>query len=218
MATGFPSFDASSGGLELRKTYLIVGSKDSGKEDLVYRLTASALYDKTAVVYVTVNKAPSDLLTEFNARSINISQYLGSTLKFIDDFSRNISPTATDNNYTKVLNGPLDLTGLSVALSVINGDFLKVGTNVVNIFDSLSSLLLYNSPATLFRFLQFICGRAKMSGVTSVFLLDNQMHTQDVNETIKSLTDGVITLKLEEGKRYFTLTGVNREVLRWTPL
>ncbi len=218
MATGFPSFDSAVGGLELRKTYLLVGSKESGKEEFAYRLIASALSSRSAAVYIVTNKAPNDLLSEFTAKSISVSQYLGSTFKFIDDFSRNVSPTVTDNNYTKVLNGPLDLTGLSVALSTINGDFLKDGKGVVNVFDSISSLLLYNNPATLFRFLQFICGRAKVSGVTTIFILDNQMHPPEVTETIKSLSDGIISLKLENGRRFFTLTGVSKEVLNWTPL
>lgn len=218
MATGFPSFDSSTGGLEPRKTYLLSGDKESGKEEFAYKFTASSLSNKAGAVYITTNKASGDLISEFGARSLNISQYLGSTLKILDNFTRSISPTATDNPYTKILNGPLDLTGLSVALSNVNSDFLKDGRPVINVFDSISSLLLYNNLVTVFRFMQFICGRSKMSGVTTVFLIDNQMHMPDVNETVKSLIDGVISLKLENGKRYFRIAGVSKEVLNWTEL
>ncbi len=216
--TSFPSFDTAAGGLDMRKTYLVTGNKESGKEDFSYRLAASALNGKLSVVYVTTNKSNTDLLSEFTSRSLNVAQYLGVSMKIVDDYIRSISPQAIDNNYTKVLNGPLDLTGLSVAMSAINSDLLKDGRTVVNIFDSISSLLLYNSPVTMFRFLQFVCGRAKMSGVTTIFLLDEQMHTPDVNESIRSLVDGVISLKLDNGKRYFTVSGVAKEVLGWTPL
>jgi hypothetical protein len=112
----------------------------------------------------------------------------------------------------------LDLTGLSVALSNANAEFLKDARPVINVFDSVSSLLLYNNPATFFRFMQFICGRAKMSGVMTIFLLDNQMHANEVNETIKSLTDAIISLKVQDGKRYFRLTGTAKEVLNWEEL
>ncbi len=216
--TGYPSFNSLTGGLDIRKTYLISGNKESGKEDFSYRLAASALGGKLAVVYITTNKSNTELLSEFASRSLNIAQYLGVSMKIVDDYIRNVSPQATDNNYTKVLNGPLDLTGLSVALSAINSDMSKDGKTIINIFDSISSLLLYNNPVTMFRFLQFICGRAKMSGVTTLFLLDEQMHTSSVNETIRSLADSIISLKLEGGKRYFTVSGIAKEVLEWAPL
>lgn len=219
MASGFSSFDKSTGGgLELRKTYLLNGNKESGKEEFAYRLTGASLSNKSAIVYIVTNKSYTDLLSDFTSRSINISPYLGTTFKIMDSFTRNISPTASDNNYTKMLNGPIDLTGLSVALSAVNNDFLKDGKTVINIFDSLSPLLLYNNPPALFRFMQFTCGRAKMSGVTTLFLFDNQMHSSDINETVKSMTDGVISLKLENGKRYFTVVGIANEVLGWTEL
>ena len=218
MATGFPSFDNLSGGLEPRKTYLLNGDKESGKEYFAYKLAVNSLAAKTGVVYITTNKSYTDLISEFNSRSLPISQYLGSTLKILDSFTRSISPTATDNQYTKILNGPLDLTGLSVALSNANAEFLKDARPVINVFDSVSSLLLYNNPATFFRFMQFICGRAKMSGVMTIFLLDNQMHANEVNETIKSLTDAIISLKVQDGKRYFRLTGTAKEVLNWEEL
>ncbi len=216
--TGFPSFDAATGGLDVRKTYLVTGNKESGKEDFSYRLAASSLNGKLSVVYVTNNKSNTDLLSEFTARSLNIAQYLGVSMTILDNYVRSIAPQAGDNNYTKVLNGPVDLTGLTVAVSSKNSDLLKDGRTVVNIFDSISSLLLYNNPVTMFRFLQYICGRAKMSGVTTVFLLDEQMHTPEVNETVRSLVDGIISLKLDNGKRYFTVSGVAKEVLTWTPL
>jgi RecA-superfamily ATPases implicated in signal transduction len=216
--TGFKSFDGATGGLDLRKTYLLVGNKESGKEEFLYRLASSALSLKDAVVYTVTAKSYLDLINEFSSRSLNISQYLGNAFKILDNFSRTNSPNLTDNNYAKVLNGPVDLTGLSVALSTVNSDFVKEGTSVVNVLDSLSTLLVYNNPATIFRFLQFVCGKAKLSGVTSVFSLDDEMHSKDVNETVKSVADAIISLKLEGGKRYFTAYGIAKEVLDWREL
>ncbi len=216
--TGFPSFDNLVSGLEPRKTYLLSGNKDSGKEDFVYKLTASALNREIVVVYVTTNRSNTDLIMDFSSKGLKLSQYLGTSMLILDDFIRSVSPQATDNTYTKVLNGPLDLTGLSVALSNVNNGFLKDGKTVLNVFDSISALLLYNNTVTMFRFLQFVCGRAKISGVTTLLMLDDEMHTPQVNETIKSLADSVITLKLDEGKRYFMVSGGAKEVLSWTSL
>ncbi len=215
---GFKSFDEASGGLDSHKIYTVIGNKESGKEDFLYKMAASSLTDKNAVVYVTTAKSASDLINEFNSRNLRVSQYLGKDLSILDDFSKISTPNAQDTPYSKVLNGPLDLTGLSVALSSVNGDFLKEGRSVIDVIDSVSNLLVYNNPLTIFRFLQFICGRSKISGVTSVFALDSEMHTADVTETIKTMSDGVISLKFENGKRYFTLFGTAKEVLNWTEL
>jgi KaiC/GvpD/RAD55 family RecA-like ATPase len=216
--SGSESFDKLTGGLSPLKTYLLNGNRESGKEELAYRLSAANLKEGRAVVYITVNKGSSELLNDFLAHGLNISQHLGQSFKIIDDFSRTISPESSDNQYTKVVNGPVDLTGLSVAMSSMNNDFVKDGKSVINVLDSLSTLLLYNNTITMFRFLQFVCGRAKTSGVTSLFLLNSDMHANDVTESIKSLMDGVINVKLEDGKRFFTISGSAKEVLSWSPL
>lgn len=218
LTAGFDSFDKAVSGIPLHGNYLINGSRESGKDIFTYHLMQSALSNKVGVIYITSSKATSDLLSNISSRGINISQYLGNSLKVVDNFIRNIQPDAKDNAYTKVLNGPLDLTGLAVAVSSLNSDFVKDGRTTLNIFDSISSLLLSNNSNTIFRFLQFVCGKSKIAGVTSVFLIDSDMHSQDINETIKSLMDGVINLKLENGARYFTFTGTEKEVLNWTKL
>ncbi|MCW1301589.1 MAG: RAD55 family ATPase [Candidatus Parvarchaeota archaeon] len=218
LAVGIDSFDKVVGGIPMHRNYLLNGSKESGKDLFAYHLTLSALANKVGVIYITSSKSASDLLSSFSLRNINISQYLGNSLKIVDNFIRNIQPDAKDNAYTRVLNGPLDLTGLAVAVSSLNSDFIKDGKTTINIFDSVSSLLLSNNSNTIFRFLQFICGKSKISGVTSLFLIDSDMHPPDINETIKSLMDGVINLKLENGVRYFTFTGTEKEVLNWTQL
>ncbi|MCL5420729.1 MAG: RAD55 family ATPase [Candidatus Parvarchaeota archaeon] len=216
--TGFKSFDESTGGLDYRKTYALFGNKESGKEQFLYNLVQSALASKNAIVYVLTSKSYSDLINEFNVRNIPINQYLGKDFKILDDFSRTNSPNAMDNSYAKILNGPLDLTGLSVSLSGVNSDFIKDAKTVINIFDNLSNLLMYNNPLTVYRFLQFICGKAKLAGVTTIFSVDTAMHTPDIIETIKNLSDAIIDLKLENGKRSFRLSGTSREVLEFKEL
>jgi len=216
--TGFKNFDELTNGLDYRKVYSIFGDKESGKEQFIYKVVQSALSSKNAVVYVLTSKSYSDLINEFNSRGINITSYLGENFKILDDFSRTNSPNAVDNSYTKILNGPLDLTGLSVSLSSTNSDFVKDAKPVINIFDNLSNLLIYNNPVTVYRFLQFVCGKAKLAGITMIFLIDTAMHPPEVIETIKNLSDAIIDLKLERGKRYFTLVGTSKEVLEFKEL
>ncbi len=216
--TGISTFDDATGGLDLRKTYLISGNKESNKEEFVHRIVASALQNGSAVVYAITGKAVNDVLSEFSSKQLNIAQYLGTSLMFIDAYSRSITPQIGDNNYTKMLNGPLDLTGFSVALSSINAEMSKEGVPVLNVIDSLSILLLYSNPMTMYRFLQFIGGRSKIAGIASLFLIDNEMHAPDVNETIKSIMDVVISLKLENGTKSFKVSGNTKEVLDWKNL
>ncbi|MGC8533244.1 MAG: RAD55 family ATPase [Candidatus Parvarchaeum sp.] len=216
--TGFKNFDELTNGLDYRKVYSIFGNKESGKELFIYKVVQSALASKNAIVYVLTSKSYSDLINEFNSRGININPYLGENFKILDDFSRTNSPSATDNSYAKILNGPLDLTGLSVSLSSTNSDFVKDAKPVINIFDNLSNLLIYNNPVTVYRFLQFVCGKAKLAGVTIIFSIDIAMHPPEVIETIKNLSDAIIDLKLDGGKRYFRLSGTSKEVLDFKEL
>jgi len=217
--TGFQSFDSLTGGLSTRKNYLVLGDKESGKDQFLYSLAANALKGNAAVLYISISKSAEEVVSSITKSFPGVSSSLGSSFKLIDDFSRNIMAQTSDTPYIKVLNGPLDLTGLSVAMSTINSDFVKDGYTVINIMDSVSALLLYNNNATLFRFLQFVCGRSKLSGVTGFFSLDENMHSPDVSETAKSLMDAIIKFKLgDDAKRYFTVTGTEKEVLSWSPL
>jgi KaiC/GvpD/RAD55 family RecA-like ATPase len=216
--TGFKNFDQLTNGLDYRKVYSLFGDKESGKEQFLYKLVQSALSSNIAVVYVLTSKSYSELINEFNSRGININPYLGESFKILDDFSRTNSPSATDNAYAKILNGPIDLTGLSVSLSSVNSDFIKDAKPVINIFDNLSNLLIYNNPVTVYRFLQFVCGKDKLAGVTILFSVDTAMHPPEVIETIKNLSDAILDLKLQDGKRYFKLSGTTKEVLEFKEL
>ncbi|MCW1292679.1 MAG: ATPase domain-containing protein [Candidatus Rehaiarchaeum fermentans] len=214
---GIKELDESLGGVDFRKNILISGTKFSGKEKLLYRIINNWVTKSPSlgVVYLLTRTSYNDLLNELNTSGILISSKLGSEFKLIDSFTRTVSPSAQEPSFAKLVNGPLDLTSISVNLSLLDGDLIKNMKIPVNVYDSISVLLLYNPPATTFRFIQFMCGRTKILGGISLFLIDEDMHSQQVNETIRSLVDGVIELKEENGKRYFRGSGTIKDSIDW---
>lgn len=213
---GIKELDDNIGGLDVRRNFLFSGSKFSGKEKVLYKLIGKLLSDPTmGVVYLLTRTSYNDLLNDLSKNGVIVSNKLGNEFKIIDAFTRTVSPSTPEPGFAKFVNGPLDLTSMSVDVSLMDGDIMKDMKIPVNIYDSISVLLLYNPPSTTFRFIQYMCGRTKVVGGISIFLIDEDAHTPQVNETVRSLVDGVIEFKEENGTRYFRASGTAKEAINW---
>jgi KaiC/GvpD/RAD55 family RecA-like ATPase len=216
MNFGIQEIDNAIGGLDLRKNYLLIGSKATAKERAIYSLIKTTLSQpNTAILYVLSRTGYNDFLNELSSNGVILGAKLGSQFKIIDTFTRTITPSAPEPPFAKLVNSPLDLTGISVNISIAGSEFLRDMKTLITIFDSVSVFLLYNPPATTFRFIQYMCGRTKITGGIGIYLLDEDMHTPQINETIRSLVDGVIEFKEENGKRYFRAHGTQKEAMMW---
>ena len=69
------------------------------------------------------------------------------------------------------------------------------------LFDSVSTLLLYNPFQTVSRFLHILFGKLRAMKVTSLFLLEEEAHERSVVVTIMGMCNGVLRVKSEDGKR-----------------
>jgi len=88
--------------------------------------------------------------------------------------------------------GPTALNDLSILLSHILEK--SPGPKRV-VFNSLSTLLLYNDPDTIYKFTQIIGARLKNSDATALFLLESGMHSDASVTTIEHIMDDIITFK-----------------------
>lgn len=146
-------------------------------------------------VYVTLDDSPESLHLKslkfgwplMNAERIGL-------MRWIDVYSIHANKDVKSTESITRIGGPLALTDLSIALSQIQSSFHKISGNYRFFFDSLSTLLLYNNPNTIYRFLQVITSKLKMSNGTGFFTLGSGMHDDKINMTIRHLMDGAITI------------------------
>jgi KaiC/GvpD/RAD55 family RecA-like ATPase len=75
------------------------------------------------------------------------------------------------------------------------------------LFHSITALLLYSNPETVFRFLHVFTGRIRSVGGLGVFVIESTAHDDQTMGTIQQLFDGVIEVT-ENAEPEMRLPGV----------
>jgi len=146
-------------------------------------------------VYITLDDSPEALrlkALKFGWPLIN-AEKMG-LMRWVDVYSIHANKEVKNTESILRIGGPLALTDLSIALSQIQAGFHKIAGSYRFFFDSLSTLLLYNDPNTIYRFLQVITSKLKMSNGVGFFTLGKGMHDEKINMTIRHLMDGALNI------------------------
>ncbi len=97
-------------------------------------------------------------------------------------------------------------------LSKIENDYKK---KCFLLLDSLSTLLIYSTSATVGRFLQVIIGRVKKNKGSFLATIEKKMHEEKDIITIQHFMDSLIEMKISKNKQYYKYTGVSNFSKKW---
>ncbi len=175
---------------------MVIGPPLVGKSILVRNIVYEKVSDGFGGIYVTTKDTAETVLDWFQRFSL-------SDIKIIDCVSRTIFSDAPDTENIKRVS-IMDLTGISVRINMFLERFWKSGKrDVVIAFDSVSTVLMYLNPQTIFRFLHVLTNRIKSFGAFAFYTVDETMHDERTIAMLKQLFNGVIELKEEGNKRVF---------------
>ncbi|MBM3281871.1 MAG: hypothetical protein FJY86_00835 [Candidatus Diapherotrites archaeon] len=155
-----------------------------------YSSTAHALLtyyhaQKTSGVYVSINKPTQDILKGIN---VQLTQ-----TQFVDAITALTGKGTEDTQQITFIDSPLALVELNLAISdrmkglVSNQKFLVV--------DSISTLLVYNTPQSVEKFCHTIIAKNRGDNVIGLLLMINSDEHHDVVETLAQFVDHVIIVK-----------------------
>ncbi len=114
-----------------------------------------------SIVYVTLNKPAATLARFFQKEKVSIEN-----MHFVDCVTPLVQPDVQGNERVLYVN-PNNLTGISIAVN----EFVEaLPKPTVVIFDSLATLLVYNSLPEVQRFSIYLCNKIRLSQ-TRGFLL-----------------------------------------------
>jgi len=196
MLTGIKTFDAL-GGLPDRSNVLLIGPPGPEKMALSIRLLASSLGAGGKGIYVTTDRLPAEIEQKSKKLHADIAQYSGKSLWFVDCFSWTLGKPPEAERKDILVPGPSALNDLSIGIAQ---SMQNAADGAAVVFQSVSTLLLYNNPDMVFRFVQILGSRLKYSNAMTLLHLESDMHDEKVVTTMKHLADEVIELKSEEGK------------------
>ena len=101
-----------------------------------------------------------------------------------------------------------DHKGLLVAVNEIAAEFLKDHKYYRLAFRSISTLVSYLDPNTVFRFLTPFSGRRKRERAVSFFTIDKGMHGEQEIQMIGSTMDGAIDFKVDQLNTMLAVKGI----------
>ena len=128
--------------------------------DLVKFLTD---IDGTPGVYVTLNKPFSTMEALFKKNNVNTDMII-----FIDAVTRTTGGSTEKTNKCLFIGSPENLSDISLAMD--QAVRAIPGVKKFLFFDSLSTLLIYNKPATVAKFIHFLSGKMRMWKVKGIII------------------------------------------------
>ncbi len=193
MNTGIAELDPLiGGGLKEKSNVLVIGPPGIEKLSIALKFMEAGAEMGDGLLYITTDVAPTDI----ESQNAKIS---GDGVIFIDCYSWTLG--SHENTRKDILvPGPSALNDLSIGIAQAMQKLFKPEKKVRVVMQSLSTLLLYNNPEVVYRFTQITGARLKASNATTLFLIEEGMHDEKVEATIKHLVDAVIEIKNEEGK------------------
>jgi archaellum biogenesis ATPase FlaH len=137
---------------------------------------------KYDVVYVTVNKPFSTLIEGFQKAKIETNKI------FIIDA---VSPRPIRTENAVFIGSPKELTNISITTT---STIKKLKTAKMLIFDSISTLLVYNKFETVKDFIRFISNKMKDLKITFVMTCIKEMTDEKTIAELRAFVDDIIEI------------------------
>ncbi len=174
-------------------SYMLVGPLGSGKTTYAEAFLAEGLSLGFPAVFVTTDVSPRVIRNDMSRHgwTIDEQEALGQFV-FIDGYSERMGAPKVSpaRSLTKVD----DISELGIVLSEVL-EPLVVARVVI---DSLSTLILHSTPATMPRAVQRLSGRLKQNSHSIMYVLEEGVHDEKDYATYSYLADAVIRFRIDD--------------------
>jgi KaiC/GvpD/RAD55 family RecA-like ATPase len=168
---------------------LITGPPGIGKTIICRNIAAECVRAKSGAVYVTLDAAPKAVAEAIQAQIDSKGVY--DKITFVDCYSWLIG----DVKGPYCLSHLSNLGDLSVKLFTA---LQEKGPQSYMIFDSISTLFVYNVENEVVRFLQVNLARIKQMGCFGVWTVEEGIHTPALYNVLRHIFDTILEFRFEE--------------------
>jgi circadian clock protein KaiC len=178
------------GGFKENTIYLLRGPPGSGKTVFTLTLLKELLDKGSRCVYLTTELTPEELKTHAKRGfGLDFGTYeKAGKLRLIDGCSWKLG---------KRNHGIVDVSDLSFFSHTLSEILLEFGDHFFVVFDSLTSLLLYNETTAVAKFMQVQVARWRAAGISALVIIEEGVNDEQTVQLLSYFVDGIFETRLE---------------------
>lgn len=164
----------------------------TGKRRLGLGVLADGTAEGDGAIVVTMKNDAERVLDDFRS-TVGEDAFGERNLGVVDCVSRQQGVDELSDDRISYVSSLEDMTGIGIKFSELLEELRSnrgVERNRV-LFHSITALLLYSNPETVFRFLHVFTGRIRSVGGLGVFVIESTVHDDRTMGTIQQLFDDV---------------------------
>lgn len=193
--TGLSKFDSLlKGGIPNKSSVMVLGPPKAGKSLFGLHFLLEGLKSNESGIYIVTNSFPEDVVKKMEDIGLVDRMLEGGLLRFVDCYSVHAGVHKGNTAFIIRVGGPTALTEIGIAYSEVVKRLPKKN-NLRVVFDSVSTLLLYNNPRTIEIFVQQMNSKIKASGASSMFIVEEGMHDEKDVTALNSILDSLVHMK-----------------------
>ena len=216
ISTGVPRLDQMvHGGLQVGFQLLLKGPAFCGKEVLMDHMMASALRNGFPVIYVSSNRAMKDVMKGIIIQVPDFKKFnMEGKVRMFDLFSKHDQEHVLKEGH-RIFNieKPEDFKRFRSDLMQVQENLVKEYGGGVILINSLSPLVTQVDQAELMKFLQMLIARSKGYRFTNITDLASGIHSENIENSVDYLMDGIVEFKEQDDKYYLRLKGFQQNLV-----
>ncbi len=195
LPTGFSGFDETFGGLPDKSLLLLMGGSGTGAEIFAGQLLYNAARKGARVLYVTIEKPPSDVREELRGIGADLEPQERTNpprWNFLDAFTpRRLARQGTASVFAS-----------GNILSALKDELTVRAKDHYSVLDSLSYLVLRYDLADAIDLLEYLVYNSRQHGGIHLAILNPHMHDPRTVHAILHVVDGAFEFIMEEKSQY----------------
>lgn len=182
---------------------LAIGPPRSAKSLFSYQFMADGLMRGEDIIYFVTNNFPENVIGRIFGDMKNIK---AENMKIVDCYTIHAGIDKGSDDYVIRVSGPYALNEISIAATKA---MKSVKAPIRVVFDTFSTLLLYNNLWQIEEFLNHNIGKLKAKDASIILMLEEGMHDKKDISLLESLTDG--TIEFNVGEKLINFRSISEE-------
>jgi len=176
---------------------LVSGPPLSGARRLAFDVLAQGANSGEGSVIITTRDSSDRVLTDFRSLLNDPDE---STVGVVDCVTQHQGRSPIEDEPVKYASSPVDMTGIGIKFSEFLEEFYTERALEQNriALDSLSTLLTYSDPQTVFQFMHVLTSRIEDADAVGIHVVESTAHDDGDMNTLKQLFDGMVTVEDDE--------------------